>query len=716
MLFKLSLRNAKRSMKDYLIYLLTMTGIVAFMFAFDALIFTDIVQSLWETAMMMAVMVGLVTFFIIFIVAWLINYMVHFMLEKRSREFGTYLLLGMRKKTVSKLYMRENMILGAASLILGVLAGMVLQQVLMSVFYHLFSQDYQVQLGAFHWCFLLTAGCFGLCFLLALRHNRKIFKKMTISALMEMEEQTEAAETGREKWKQWLFPASVCYFVIFFLLMYRSHYSTLGVITLSLLFLAAIYLFYHGLAAWLVQYIHRGGSLVYRPDGLFLLRQLSGKIRTMRFTMGTLTILFTIALLGGSVAMMFASYQKEAIHNAVPFDLMLASESPDDQFTEEFTFLKKEGVKVKERQIYQIYQNGGHQMNDYLYTHVANYGDRYTDKAGKPDRKAIAADSFNYYDYDTYMAASDYNALRHLLGYSSVTLKDSEYLLHVKNRVLHDIDDDFLQRSLSVGGRTLTYAGARTEAFAQNGVNGADYIIVVPDQVAKEMTAYYSAMALALAEAPEEGLQEKLEAVYYHKRGMLTDKEAEEREMALEDRKATQAEKLALQKSRAMADLPNGSDQIMTIGRYDVAVKAEVTVEMLSLISSVTFPLAYIALIFLCVALTILAVQQLSDSSRYRYRYDVLRKMGVSGRGICKIVRKQLSMYYLVPIALSLLLSAFIGIFAGERFVFYTGTQASSFSYFAISVLVFLAVYLLYFAATYLGFKRNVSETFIRLE
>ena len=50
--------------------------------------------------------------------------------------------------------------------------------------------------------------------------------------------------------------------------------------------------------------------MVYRSDGLFLLRQLSAKIRTMRFTMGTLTILFTIALLGGTVAMMFAGYQK----------------------------------------------------------------------------------------------------------------------------------------------------------------------------------------------------------------------------------------------------------------------------------------------------------------------------------------------------------------------------------------------------------------------
>ena len=101
MLFKLSLRNAKRSMKDYLIYMLTMAGIVAFMFAFDSPDFYRYRPKYGETAMVMAVMIGFVTFFIVLIVAWLINYMVHFMLEKRSREFGTYLLLGMKKKKPS---------------------------------------------------------------------------------------------------------------------------------------------------------------------------------------------------------------------------------------------------------------------------------------------------------------------------------------------------------------------------------------------------------------------------------------------------------------------------------------------------------------------------------------------------------------------------------------------------------------------------------------
>lgn len=45
---------------------------------------------------MMAAMVGIATFFIVWIIAWLIHYMVRFILEKRSREFGIYLLIGMK--------------------------------------------------------------------------------------------------------------------------------------------------------------------------------------------------------------------------------------------------------------------------------------------------------------------------------------------------------------------------------------------------------------------------------------------------------------------------------------------------------------------------------------------------------------------------------------------------------------------------------------------
>ena len=41
MLNKLALRNARRSMRDYLVYLITMTAVAAMMFAFNSLIFSE---------------------------------------------------------------------------------------------------------------------------------------------------------------------------------------------------------------------------------------------------------------------------------------------------------------------------------------------------------------------------------------------------------------------------------------------------------------------------------------------------------------------------------------------------------------------------------------------------------------------------------------------------------------------------------------------------
>lgn len=716
MLYKLSVRNAKRSMRDYLIYMITMAGVAAFMYAFNALIFSDIVQRMWETITVMSAMIGVVTIFIILIVAWLINYMVHFMLEKRSREFGTYLLLGMNKRQVSKLYMTENMLLGAVSFIAGILAGTILQQILMSVFYSLFSEDYKIQVGGSFWCLVMTVGCYILCYFFALRKNRKIFRKMSIMDFMEMENRSETMETGHEKLKQWLFFISVAYFVLFYVGLIRGNYTTQSVIISIVLFIVAIYLFYHGLAAFLICYIHKGGKKVYRRDGLFLFRQLSSKMRTMRFTMGTLTFLFTGALLGGTVAMMFTSYQGEAIDNALVFDIGIYSEDVQEEFAEERKVLEEEKVSEKDSLIYRIYTDGKHEMNDYLYTHVSSLAGMFTKEDGTLDEKKVAENSFAYYDTDTYMALDDYNTLREMLGWELITLSEDEYILHLKERVLQNIDDEFLRRDIVLEGETLSFAETRTEAFSQNGLNGADYLIVIPNAVCEKLKPFYSVMVMNLEKPPKDDLQEKLEQVYYHKRGMLTETEAMQKAMELDREGASQEEQDAVGKLGDGVAHTSGSDQIMAIGCFDVAVKDSIRELMLSIVSAVTFPLAYISLIFLCVALTILAVQQLSDSAHYRYRYDVLRKLGVGNGEINRIIGKQLAMYYLIPGVVSLALSSIIGIFAGERFVFYTGAHSNYLSYYAVSVVVFMGIYLMYFIATYLGFKRNVEQVFVRME
>lgn len=91
MLSKLAFRNMKRSARDYLVYILTMTVVTALMYSGSSLFFQNELAAYFSLDGMdlMVVMISLATFFIVLIVAWLINYMVRFMLEKEARSLAS---------------------------------------------------------------------------------------------------------------------------------------------------------------------------------------------------------------------------------------------------------------------------------------------------------------------------------------------------------------------------------------------------------------------------------------------------------------------------------------------------------------------------------------------------------------------------------------------------------------------------------------------------
>lgn len=155
MLAKLALRNVRRSAKDYLVYFFTMTVVVALMFAFNSLIFSKEIRDSFQGVEIMEVMLGLATFFIVLIIAWLINYMMRFILEKRSREFGIYLLLGMEKRQIAKLYMRESVLLGAGAFLAGLVFGVLVQQILMAILYSMVLSDYSINIEFDRRCLII---------------------------------------------------------------------------------------------------------------------------------------------------------------------------------------------------------------------------------------------------------------------------------------------------------------------------------------------------------------------------------------------------------------------------------------------------------------------------------------------------------------------------------------------------------------------------------
>lgn len=753
MLGKLAFRNVLRSARDYMVYFLTMMLVTAIMFAFHSLMFSKEVQQLFEMSMLMAVLIGLATFFVVLIVAWLINYMVRFILEKRSREFGIYLLIGMKKKEISRLYMRENLLLGIVAFAGGLALGMLLQQILMAILYSMIMMEYHIRLDWNMGCLLTTGACYGGCYLLALFRCQRKFKKMNIHALMNSQRQNEKIIESHEEAKRWLLPFSVLTLLALgMLLFFYKSWNTLTVLLFLAGLIAAIYLFYSGVAAWIICYIRNKGNGIFRGQNLFLLRQFSSKIKTLRFTLGTLTSLFVLALLGCAIAMMFNDFQNQILINKWPFDVQIFSSNTEDDFKEELDILHHE-TDVKEAYTYLIYHNGKNTVNTWLYTHLRMFGDDYRNSDGTPNADKIATEeTWVYYRHDTYMALSDYNHLREMAGLSAVTLEDTQYILHLKERVWNETGDFTEELQVTVPAdisnqiadaesnpiqatgsdslsnqaaascspytatssnspsnqaaspenapdqlsnsertpnhaatieRTLTPAGIYTESLSQDGHNGADYLIIVSDNTAERLTPYYRMLVANLKEKAPDNLQKELD--------QLTSENS-------------YADFGGHQESEAMAA---GSDSIMVFV-YKNMVRDNLIPEAKFLLSSIIFSLVYIGLIFVCVALTVLSVQQLSDSARYRFRYRVLHQIGLGQREISGVILRQLAGFYLCPILFAAVISGIIAVYVGWKFNFYTGTHTAAIGYFGISFLLFLAVYAVYFVVTYVGFRRNV--------
>ena len=683
---KLAYRNMKRSARDYLVYLLTMTVINALMYAFNSLIFQNGLRGYFEVEGIMEVMIGLATVFIVLVVAWLIHYMVGFMLEKRSDEFGIYLLLGMEKKDVSSLYLKENLMLGGISFLLGSLLGILFQQVVEAVMFAMVRMEYRLHISFHGRTAFMTLACFAGCYLLALFRCRWKFRKMNIKGLMDAKRQNEEIKEGREGARRILLPVSVVFILVFWAWFERLQ-SVLGVSVFLVGLVVTIYLFYWGISAWLICYVRGRGALVYQGQNLFLLRQFAAKVRTMQFTMGTLTSLFTLALIGASLALMFSDYENTVLEGKFPFDVQVYSKDVSDNFKEELEMLERH-TEVSSHYVYRIYTDKGRQANTWLLANLEAWGTMYQDSAGRPDKGKIEKmllEGGVYYPYDTYMGISDYNCLREMLGYPKVSLEGTEYLVQVKPRLLGELQEigKDLEIKNASGDGFLSCKGVYGEYFSQDGHNGADYVIVVPDDVLGRMEPFYSELVAALEGTAPLGLGDRLAAAG--------------------------GDRLPEFKWDSENGFCCGSDNIIS-AVLEHEVRDNMIPEIKYMLASVIMPLFYIGIVYVCVAVTVLSVQQLSDSAKYKLRYGLLAKLGLEQAQIQRLVRRQLAAYYLCPALLAIVISGKMILFVSRQFVIATGVPTMPGGFFLRSILLFFGIYLVYFVVTYVGFLRNVQQ------
>src|SRR5699024_6810660 len=145
MLCKLSLKNIKKSFKDYTIYFFTLILGVAIFYVFNAIdsqtVLLETKQSTYDIIEMMTQMLSAVSIFVSFILGFLIIYASRFLIKRRNKEFAIYMTLGMGKRKISGILFIETIAIGIISLIVGLGLGVVLSQLMSLLVANMFEAD-----------------------------------------------------------------------------------------------------------------------------------------------------------------------------------------------------------------------------------------------------------------------------------------------------------------------------------------------------------------------------------------------------------------------------------------------------------------------------------------------------------------------------------------------------------------------------------------------
>lgn len=293
MYVKLALRNAKRSLLDYLLYSFTATILIAILCA------SNCIAALGKAA------AGLQTvslpLLIVAIMVVLIDAINDFMVKQRAKEFATYMLLGMEQRKLSMMFFLELSVIGIVCFVLGVVLG---EGVYCLSFYSMRTTvESRVDLWAMASGVLQTLVYFCIIQLLsALRMRQKLYK-LQIHQLMNKKRQNEPLKSSRPAhWSAWLIVSLSTFFAMLCGVVFMPKHQ--GNILLSLLavpMLCSVFVFYKWVYAYYSAKRAACTEELYQGTRLYRIAEMTSNARAS----AVLNFIFCCCLLFSAAAFVF---------------------------------------------------------------------------------------------------------------------------------------------------------------------------------------------------------------------------------------------------------------------------------------------------------------------------------------------------------------------------------------------------------------------------
>lgn len=693
MLFKLSLKNLKKSFKDYAIYFITLVLGVSVFYMFNSLdsqqAMLEVSSSTKEIIKLMINMLSMVSVFIAVVLGLLIVYANNFLINRRKKEFGIYLTLGMGKRQISRILLIETIFVGIISLLIGLVVGIFGSQ-FMSI---LVAKLFQANMTQFTFVFSKTA-CIKTCIYFAIMYLAVvIFNALNISKykLINLLNANKKNETIKMK-------NSIICIIAFILscigLIYAYWIVTVGIFKMTssddttravaiavLLGIISTVLIFWSVSGFALKLVQTKKSTYLKGTNMFVLRQLNNKINTNVISISVICLMLfmTISALSSSIAL--KNSMQKSMEQMTPVDINLYKTANLSNLTEDSTYTE-ELIKDSNNNISYTLTKNGFDMNKLKdISEVSVYeieGFTWETTLGK------AADSikkqFPMMKLDTpedIMKISDYNKIAKLYGIDEYTLKDDEYLIVGNYQSILNMRNVGLRENTEITLNGKTYHPKYPECvdgFIEMSTTHTNVgIIIVPDN--------------AILKDTERKLW-FLAANY----NTSNEKDKKNIEYTLTNENSKFVQKLISQNST-----------------LDAETKTHIIEASVGLSTLIVFIAIYLGIVFLIVSCAILALKQLTESSDNRQRYLILRKIGCSESMIDKTLFKQIAIYFILPLILAIIHSIFGIQFAISIFDVLASKDQLIPSAIATTIVIGI-IYIAYFLATYIGSKNIIKE------
>ena len=675
MLFKLSLKNISKSIKDYAIYFFTLILGVAIFYVFNAIddqsVMMKVSSTTAEIIKLMTNVLSGVSVFVSIILAFLIVYASRFLIKRRNKEFGVYLTLGMSKKKISLILFIETLIIGIVSLVVGLGIGFLLSQ-LMSI---LVANMFEADLTRFQFVFSTNACIKTLIYFSIMYFVVMIFNTINISKCKLIDLMHYNKKSEKIKLKNPLFCTIV--FIISCIALGFAYYQVTGgiekmtyansiFVPIGIGAVSTFFVFW-SLSGLLLKIFISMKNAYYKGLNSFTLRQFSSKINTMTFSMTIICLMLFITICVLSSALSMKNSLNKNVIEFSPRDIEISKPANVDLEVNDFTSKQIENYKLSFEEIFT--KNGFDFKKFKNIVYFSLYADDYvTLKSTLGTYYKTAKKNYPFLRYDDYivlMKNSDYNNLANNFNLEKINLNSDQYAVVGNYKEMIDIKNEALKRNTEIIVNQRIYLPKYKKAingFYEMGSQKSEIgFIVLPDDALNENQKISNKMV-----ADYNGNQDDIE-------------------------------------KDVTSFLNNTSKYIITFN-----TKKDIRDASVGLGAIVTFLGLYLGIIFLISCAAILALKELSESSDNVEKFVVLRKIGVDEQELNKALFKQIGIFFMFPLILAIIHSIFGVMFCNN--ILKTMGVSFNLKSVIITSLFIIFIYGGYFFITYICSKNIIKE------